>query len=148
QIRVVFASTRQIYGKPDYLPVDEKHPLRPVDTNGIHKLAGEEYHILYHNVYDICSTVLRFTNTYGPCMRIKDARQTFLGIWIRCVLQDKPFEVWGGAQLRDMTYVDDVTAAFLAAAETEACWGKVYNIGGAPPASLLEIAEMVVRVSG
>ena len=81
-------------------------------------------------------------------LRIRDARQTFLGIWIRCVLEGKPFEVWGGAQLRDMTYVDDVTAAFLAAAETEASWGKIYNIGGAPPASLHDIAETVVRVSG
>ena len=96
KIKIVFASTRQIYGKPDYLPVDEKHPLRPVDVNGIHKLAGEEYHILYNNVYDVRSTVLRLTNTYGPRMRIKDARQTFLGIWIKCVVNKQPFEVWEG----------------------------------------------------
>src|SRR3546814_9097054 len=82
-IRLVFASTRQLYGRPDYLPVDEKHPIRPVDVNGINKLAGEGYHLLYSNVYDIRASVLRLTNTYGPGMRVVDARQTFLGIWIR-----------------------------------------------------------------
>lgn len=95
-IRVVFASTRQIYGKPDYLPVDEKHPVRPVDVNGINKMAGEWYHILYAQVYGLRASALRLTNTIGPCMRIKDARQTFLGIWIRLLLEGKPFEVWGG----------------------------------------------------
>jgi len=100
KLRLVFASTRQIYGKPSYLPVDEKHPLRPVDVNGINKLAGEYYHILYHQVYGIPTCVLRLTNTYGPRMRIKDARQTFLGIWVRQLLEGQPIEVWGGQQLR------------------------------------------------
>ena len=95
-IKIVFASTRQIYGKPEYLPVDEKHLLRPVDVNGINKMAGEWYHILYNNVYGIRACALRLTNTYGPRMRVKDARQTFLGVWIRLVLEGKPFDVWGG----------------------------------------------------
>ena len=94
-IRIVFAGTRQIYGKPDYLPVDENHPVRPVDVNGINKMAGEWYHILYNNVYGIRACSLRLTNTIGPRMRIKDARQTFLGVWIRQVLTGRPFEVWG-----------------------------------------------------
>src|SRR2546427_10802697 len=102
-IKIVFASTRQLYGRPDYLPVDEKHRLRPVDVNGINKMAGEEYHLLYNNVYGIRSCVLRLTNTYGPRMRIKDARQTFLGLWIRLILEGKPVEVWGGPQVRDFT---------------------------------------------
>ena len=99
-VRIVFASTRQIYGRPHYLPVDECHPLHPVDVNGINKLAGEQYHLLYSRVHGIRSTVLRLTNTYGPRMRIKDARQTFLGVWIRSVLQGKPFEVWWRAAQR------------------------------------------------
>ena len=94
-IRIIFASTRQIYGKPSYLPVDEKHPLHPVDINGINKIAGEQYHKLYHEVHGIASSVLRLTNTFGPRMRIKDARQTFLGIWIRHLLQGKPIQVFG-----------------------------------------------------
>ncbi|HXA14750.1 MAG TPA: NAD-dependent epimerase/dehydratase family protein, partial [Opitutaceae bacterium] len=95
-IRIVFASTRQIYGKPDYLPVDENHPLRPVDVNGINKLAGESYHLLYDRVHGIRSTVLRLTNTIGPRMRVRDARQTFVGVWIKNLLEKKPIEVWGG----------------------------------------------------
>jgi UDP-glucose 4-epimerase len=108
--KIVFASTRQIYGKPDYLPVDEKHLLRPTDVNGINKMAGEWYHILYNNVYGLRATALRLTNTYGPRMRVKDARQTFLGIWIKLALEGQPFEVWGGDQLRDFSYVDDAVA--------------------------------------
>ena len=96
KIRIVFASTRQIYGKPDYLPVDEEHLVRPVDVNGINKAAGEWYHILYNNVYDIHSCALRLTNTYGPRMRVKDARQTFVGLWIRQILEQQPIQVWGG----------------------------------------------------
>src|SRR5689334_5096250 len=118
-IKVVFASTRQIYGKPDYLPVDEKHLLRPVDVNGINKMAGEWYHILYNNVYGIRACALRLTNTYGPRMRVKDARQTFLGIWIRLILEGKPFEVWEGEQLRDFTYIEDAIDALLLTASKE-----------------------------
>ena len=99
-IKIVFASTRQLYGTPKYLPVDELHPLSPVDVNGINKLAGEQYHLLYGKLYNLHVCVLRLTNTIGPRMRIKDARQTFLGIWIRKVLDSEPFEVWGGEQLR------------------------------------------------
>ena len=147
-IRIVFASTRQIYGKPHYLPVDEKHPLHPVDVNGINKLAGEEYHLLYSQVYGIRSTVLRLTNTIGPRMRVKDARQTFLGVWIKHAIQNAPFEVWGGEQLRDFTYVDDaIEALLLAAAKTEAV-GQVFNLGGVGRVSLLEVADELVRVAG
>lgn len=147
-IRIVFASTRQIYGKPDYLPVDEKHLLRPVDVNGINKMAGEWYHILYHNVYGLRASALRLTNTYGPRMRIKDARQTFLGIWIRLLLEGKPFEVWGGEQLRDFSYVDDTVDALLLAAWDEAADGKVFNVGGEPVVSLLETARLLVEANG
>lgn len=146
-LKIVFASTRQIYGKPDYLPVDEKHLLRPVDVNGIHKMAGEWYHILYNNVYGLRACALRLTNTYGPRMRVKDARQTFLGVWIRKVVQCEPFDVWGGEQLRDFTYVEDAVDAFLlaAAGPTE---GRTYNLGGDGPVTLKETADLLVRVNG
>lgn len=147
-IKIIFASTRQIYGKPDYLPVDEKHLLRPTDVNGINKMAGEWYHILYNNVYGIRSCALRLTNTYGPCMRVKDARQTFLGIWIRLLLENKPFEVWGGEQLRDFTYVDDAVDALLMAATKEEANGRVYNLGGCEVISLQELAELLIKVNG
>lgn len=147
-IRVVFASTRQIYGRPHYLPVDEQHPLRPVDVNGINKLAGEEYHLLYSQVHGIRSTVLRLTNTIGPRMRIKDARQTFVGVWIKQALQDEAFEVWGGAQWRDFTYVDDTVEAFLLAATHDAAVGEVFNLGGVGKVTLAQLAEMVVQAAG
>jgi UDP-glucose 4-epimerase len=146
-IKVVFASTRQIYGKPDYLPVDENHLLRPVDVNGINKMAGEWYHILYNNVYGIRSCALRLTNTYGPRMRVKDARQTFLGIWMRLVVEGKPFEVWGGEQLRDFTYGDDAVNALLAAALQEEANGEIFNLGGEPVVSLKELADLLIKAN-
>ena len=147
-IRVVFASTRQIYGRPRYLPVDEKHPLQPVDINGINKLAGEQYHLLYSEVHGIRSTVLRLTNTIGPRMRVKDARQTFVGIWIKQVLSGEPFEVWGGEQLRDFTYVDDAVEAFLLAASRPEAIGAIYNLGGRGRINLAGLARLLVQAAG
>ena len=147
-IKVVFASTRQIYGRPEYLPVDEKHPLSPVDINGVNKLAGEWYHLLYNNVYGIRTSVLRLTNTIGPRMRVKDARQTFLGIWVRLLVEGKPFEVWGGEQLRDFTYVDDAVEAFLLAATCEQANGQVFNVGGCEVVSLKALADLLVEANG
>jgi UDP-glucose 4-epimerase len=147
-IKVVFASTRQLYGKPNYLPVDERHLGRPVDVNGINKMAGEWYHILYNNVYGVRACALRLTNTYGPGMRVKDARQTFLGLWIKTLIEKEPFEVWEGHQLRDFTYVDDAVDAFLMAAGSEAANGEVFNLGGDCVISLNELAELLVKVNG
>lgn len=147
-IQIVFASTRQIYGKPDQLPVDENHLLRPVDVNGINKMAGEWYHILYNNVYGIRACALRLTNTIGPRMRVKDARQTFLGIWIKLLIEGQPFEVWNGSQIRDFTYVDDVVDAFLLAAASEDVNGEVFNLGGDVTVTLKELADMLVELHG
>jgi UDP-glucose 4-epimerase len=147
-VKIVFASTRQIYGKPDYLPVDEKHLLRPVDVNGINKMAGEWYHILYNNVYGIPACALRLTNTYGPRMRVKDARQTFLGIWVKILLSGKPFEVWDGGQLRDFTYVDDAVEAMLLAAASPDANGQIFNLGGECAIGLKDLAELMVQVNG
>jgi UDP-glucose 4-epimerase len=145
EIRVVFASTRQLYGKPDYLPVDEAHPVRPVDVNGINKLAGEWYHLLYNNVHHIRACALRLTNTYGPGMRVKDARQTFLGIWIRNLIENKPILVYGdGTQLRDFNYVDDVVEALLLAAIRPQAWGEVFNLGSREYTGLKDLAAMMV----
>jgi UDP-glucose 4-epimerase len=143
-IKIVFASTRQLYGKPDYLPVDESHPVRPVDVNGINKLAGEWYHLLYNNVYGIRACALRLTNTYGPGMRVKDARQTFLGIWVRLLLEGRPIKVYGdGRQLRDFNYVDDCVQALLLAGANDASNGKVYNLGSTEVVGLKDLAEMM-----
>ena len=147
-LKIVFASTRQIYGKPDTLPVDETHLLRPADVNGINKMAGEWYHILYNNVYGLRACALRLTNTYGPRMRIKDARQTFLGVWMRLIAQGQPFEVWGGAQRRDFTYVEDAVDAFLRAAASDDANGEVFNLGGTSVLTLTQLADLLVEVAG
>jgi len=147
EIKIVFASTRQLYGKPDYLPVDEKHPIRPVDVNGINKLAGEWYHLLYNNVYGIRACALRLTNTYGPGMRVKDARQTFLGIWVRQLLEGTPIKVFGdGEQLRDFNYVDDCVNALLLAGANEQANGQVYNLGSPEVIGLKALAEQIVSL--
>jgi nucleoside-diphosphate-sugar epimerase len=145
-IKIIFASTRQLYGKPQYLPVEEKHPLYPVDVNGINKLSGEWYHIIYNHVYDIKTAVLRLTNTYGPRMRIKDARQTFLGIWIRNLLENKPITIYGnGSQIRDYNYIDDVVDAFLLVAGSDLWNGSIFNLGHNEPISLKTTAEIMIE---
>lgn len=147
EIRIVFASTRQVYGKPQYLPVDEKHPKNPVDVNGINKIAGEQYHILYHEVYGISSSILRLTNTYGPRMRIKDARQTFLGVWIKNLLQGKPIQVFGdGKQRRDYNYIEDVLDALILTATKENTIGKSFNLGASDPLNLEDTAKIMCKL--
>lgn len=148
-IRLVYASTRQIYGKPDYLPVDERHLLHPTDVNGINKMAGEWYHILYNNVYGIRACALRLTNTYGPRMRVKDARQTFLGIWIKRVITGEPIQVWGdGLQIRDFTYVDDCVEALLLAAREPGAAGQVFNLGSDETINLRDLAALLITIAG
>ena len=141
-IRVVFASTRQIYGRPKYLPVDEGHPLVPVDVNGINKQAGESYHRLYSDVYGIPTTCLRLTNTFGPRMRVKDARQTFLGVWIRNAIAGMPIDVFGsGEQKRDFNFVEDCVQGLLLAGVSDDLIGGIYNLGGHEVLTLKEVAE-------
>lgn len=148
-VRIVFASTRQLYGKPQYLPVDEQHPIVPVDVNGINKLAGEGYHLLYNNVYGIKSTCLRLTNTYGPGMRVKDARQTFLGVWIKQILSGQSIQVFGdGKQLRDFNYVDDVVDAILLAASKGEAVGEIINLGASEVIGLADLANKMVEIYG
>ncbi len=146
---VVHASTRQFYGRPRYLPVDEAHPIAPADANGVSKYAGEQYWLQEARLRGRPVVALRLTNCYGPRLRIADARQTFLGVWVRRVLEGAPFEVWGGAQLRDLAFADDVTRAFLLAAEGAAALsGRAFNLGGAPPVSLGALADMLVTANG
>lgn len=147
-IRILFASTRQIYGKPQYLPVDEKHPINPTDVNGINKSAAEQYFLLYNQVYQLPVTVLRLTNVYGPRMRVKDARQTFVGWWLRQIIEEQTIKIFGdGQQLRDLNYVEDLVDVMLLAASREETVSQVYNLG-ASPISLLDLAKMLVRVNG
>jgi len=128
--------------------VDEKHPIAPVDVNGINKAAGEQYHLLYGKIYGLKVTSLRLTNTYGPRMRIKDARQTFLGWWIRQVIEGEEIQVYGtGKQIRDFNFVDDVVDAMLRAAVEPKAIGEVYNLGG-EPIGLADLAKLLIECNG
>lgn len=147
--KLVYASTRQIYGTADYLPLDERHPVHPTDVNGINKMAGEWYHILYNNVYGLRACSLRLTNTYGPRMLVKHSRQTALGWFVRQAIDDHEIEIWGdGRQRRDYTYVDDVVEAFVRAGMTEAVNGRVVNLGGRAPIDHLELIQTLIDVAG
>jgi UDP-glucose 4-epimerase len=148
-VKIVYAGTRQIYGRPERLPVDELHPVAPVDVNGINKAAGEAYHLLYAGVHGLRVTALRLTNTYGPGMRVRDARQTFLGSWLRALVVGEELLVYGdGRQRRDFTFVDDAVEAFMLAAAQETADGEIFNLGDENHVSLLELAELIVRVNG
>lgn len=147
EVKIVFAGTRQVYGVPDYLPVDEQHLLHPTDVNGINKMAGEWYHILYNNVYGVRATSLRLTNTYGPRQLVKHNRQGFIGWFIRLAVDGEEISIYGdGTQERDLNYVDDVVHAFLLAAASEEANGQVFNLGG-KPVSLLEVANLLIQLS-
>ncbi len=147
--KIVYAGTRQIYGKPQRLPVGEDHPLAPADVNGINKISGEFYHLVYNQVYKIRACSLRLTNTYGPRQLIRHNRQGFIGWFMRKAVLGETIEVFGdGAQRRDFDYVDDVVDAFLRAGASEASNGQVLNLGGGPPISLLDLAKDLVKLSG
>lgn len=146
--RIVFAASRQQYGRPQFLPVTEDHPLIPVDVNGINLIAGESYHLLYHDVYGIRATSLRLTNTYGPHLLMKHDRQGFITTFIRLAVEGKPIRVFGdGSQLRDFTYVSDVVDSFLAVGLTDEAWGQAFNVGGIEPVPLLDVARLCQEVA-
>lgn len=148
-IRIVFASTRQIYGRPRYLPVDENHSLDPPDINGINKLAGERYHTLYSKVYGLHCAVLRLTNVYGPRQLVRHNRQGFIGWFVRQVVRGEKIKIFGtGNQRRDLVYVDDVVEALLLAGLSDQANGKIYNLGGSEPISLKDLVELMINVNG
>jgi UDP-glucose 4-epimerase len=147
--KVVFAGTRQVYGKPDSLPVDESQLVRPTDINGINKVAGEYYHLVYNNVFGVRGCSLRLTNVYGPRQLIKHNRQGFIGWFIRLAIEDKTISIYGdGSQLRDFVYVDDAVDAFLRAGAADACNGEVFNVGGAEPISHRDLTTLLLDVAG
>ena len=148
-VKVIYAGTRQVYGRPHCLPVDEMHPIEPTDINGVHKVAAEWYHLVYYRVYGLRTVSLRITNTYGPRMRVKDARQTFIGWWLRQIVEGQELQIFGdGAQIRDFNYVDDVVTAMLLAAVSSAADGEIYNLGGDAPISLRDLAALLVEING
>ena len=148
-VKVVFAGTRQIYGRPESLPVTETHLVRPTDVNGINKAAGEYYHLVYNNVFGVRATSLRLTNVYGPRQLIRHSRQGFIGWFVRLVLENREIQIYGdGTQLRDFVYVDDAVDAFLRAGAADAANGEVFNVGGFEPIRHRELVELMIGIAG
>jgi UDP-glucose 4-epimerase len=148
-VKIVFAGTRQVYGKAESLPVSESHLVRPADVNGINKAAGEYYHLLYNNVFGVRACSLRLTNVYGPRQLLKHNRQGFIAWFIRLAIEDREIEIYGdGSQLRDFVYVDDAADAFLRAGADEACNGQVLNVGGLEPIAHRDLVQLLVGVAG
>ena len=148
-VKAVFAGTRQVYGRPDSLPVNEAHLVRPTDVNGINKAAGEYYHLVYNNVFGVRACSLRLTNVYGPRQLIKHNRQGFIGWFIRLAIEGRTIQIYGdGSQLRDFVYVDDAADAFLRAGASDACNGEVFNVGGDRPVSHRDLTTLLVDVAG
>lgn len=147
--KVVYAGTRQVYGRPDSLPVSEAHLVRPTDVNGINKAAGEYYHLVYNNVFGVRACSLRLTNVFGPRQLVKHNRQGFIGWFIRLAIEGRTIQVYGdGSQLRDFVYVDDAAEAFLLAGAVDACNGEVFNVGGSEPVSHRDLTAMLVEAAG
>ena len=147
--KVVYAGTRQVYGKPERLPVDEGHLVRPTDINGINKAAGENYHLVYNNVFGVRACSLRLTNVYGPRQLIRHNRQGFIGWFIRLAVEGKEIQIYGdGSQLRDFVFVDDVVDAFLRAGSTDAVNGDAFNVGGSEPISHRGLVQILIDVAG
>jgi UDP-glucose 4-epimerase len=148
-VRVVYAGTRQVYGRPEYLPVDERHLVRPADINGVNKAAGEYYHLLYNNVFGVRACSLRLTNVYGPRQLIRHNRQGFIGWFIRLAIENREIEIFGdGSQMRDFVYVDDAAVAFLRAGASDGCDGDVFNVGGAEPISHRDLVALLIDTAG
>jgi UDP-glucose 4-epimerase len=147
--KVVYAGTRQIYGRPDRLPVDESHLVRPTDINGINKAAGEYYHLVYNNVFGVRACSLRLTNVYGPRQLISHNRQGFIGWFIRLAIEGREIQIYGdGSQMRDFVFVDDVADAFLRAGATDDVNGGVFNVGGREPVTHRDLVAMLIDEAG
>jgi len=146
--RIIFAGTRNQYGKAKYLPVDENHPQTPTDINGINSIAAEKYHLMYTKVYGIKTVSLRMTNTYGPRHQMKHPRQGVLNWFIRQIMDGEEVKLYGGGrQIRDVNYIDDVVEALLRVGSSDHGWGEAYNLGGTP-VSLVDFVKRVIKAAG
>ncbi|MDA1183919.1 MAG: NAD-dependent epimerase/dehydratase family protein [Acidobacteria bacterium] len=148
-VKVVFAGTRQVYGRPDGLPVTEQHLVKPTDINGINKAAGENYHLVYNDVFGVRACSLRLTNVYGPRQLMKHNRQGFIAWFLRLALTNQEIQIFGdGTQLRDFVFVDDAANAFLRAGAHDSSNGKVFNVGGLEPISHSALVTQIVSIAG
>lgn len=145
--RILFASSRFVYGSIKYNPVDENHPFNCLSIYGIHKLTIEKYHFFYHNAFGIDTVCLRISNPYGPRQQMKHNEWGIVNWFIRLALDKKPLTIFGdGSQERDYVYVEDIAKAFVSAAESPKTSGKVYNVGAGVGTKFSFMANLIAQM--
>jgi nucleoside-diphosphate-sugar epimerase len=144
--KILFASSRFVYGTIEYNPVDEKHPFNCLSIYGIHKLASEKYHIFYHSAYGLDTVCLRISNPYGPRQQMKHNEWGIVNWFVRLAMEKKPLTVYGsGSQSRDYIYVEDIAKAFISAAESPKTKGSIYNVGIGKGRSFIDMAKIIAK---
>lgn len=148
ETRIIFAGTRNQYGKAKYLPIDEVHPQEPTDINGINNIAAEKYHLMYTSVYGIKTVSLRMSNTFGPRHQMRHSRQGVLNWFIRQIIDGETVTLYGnGKQIRDVNFIDDVVTALILVGVSDKGWGEAYNLGGTP-ISLIDFVKNTIKIAG
>ena len=144
--KIIFASSRFVYGKIEYNLVDEKHPFNCLSIYGIHKLAGEKYYGFYHDAYDLKTLSMRIANPYGPRQQMRHSNYGIVNWFIKLALQGKPLTIYGdGLQQRDYIYNSDLAAGALALALTPGTEGEIYNLGSGIGTPFKEMARLVAE---
>jgi UDP-glucose 4-epimerase len=143
--KVINASSSSVYGKVEYLPFDEQHPTQPVSPYGVSKLAAEHYCRVFHEVYGLPTTSLRYFTVYGPRMRPDLA----ISIFTRKMLANEPITVFGdGEQTRDFTYIDDIVEANKKLLNSKSTDGMILNIGGGDRISINGLLQHLQYITG
>jgi UDP-glucose 4-epimerase len=146
---IVYSGTRQAYGRPEALPAVETQLLKPVDVNGVSKMAGEWFHMVYARAHGMHTVSLRLINTYGPRQLVKHARQGFVGWFIKQAIEGEEIQVFGdGQQLRSFNFIEDVVNALLIAGSNDQLNGDYFNLAGVRPVSLEEFVKILLKAAG
>ena len=148
-LKVVFPSSRLVYKPSTDLPVKESAPTGPISIYGVHKLAAENYHLLYDRLGRIDAVVLRITNPYGRFQRPEQNRYGIVNWFIHRAVNGLDLPVYGrGTQIRDYVHVDDVMDAFLRAGARPEANGMTFNIGSGKGVTFHHMAELVIQAAG
>lgn len=146
---VLHAGSRLQFGRIERNPVDEFHPLRPRTPYALNKTAAENTYLFYHEVHGIRTVAFRIANPYGPRSQMRHSKYSMINWFIRQAMEGKTITIFGdGKQVRDYIFVDDLADAFIHAAVTPRCHGKVYNVGSGVGTGFRDMAEAVIAAVG
>jgi UDP-glucose 4-epimerase len=146
---IVHAGSRLQFGRSEYIPVDEKHPLRPRAPYASNKTAAENSYLFYHDIHGISCVLFRIANPYGQRSQMKHNKYSMVNWFIRQAMEGNTIKIFGdGQQLRDYIYVDDLADAFIAAAANSQCHGEVFNIGSGVGTKFKDMVEIIISTVG